>query len=55
MGELKLECPKCHKIIGTGISMDLESFKTSSLRSNSSNCPKCGSLVTWDKENVLDL
>ena len=55
MGELKLECPKCHNIMGTGLSMDLESFKSSSLIGNKSKCPKCGSMVTWEKENVLDL
>ncbi len=54
MGELKFQCKKCHRIIGTGISMDLESFKTSSLVNNSTNCPNCGSTVKWNKEDVLD-
>ena len=55
MGELKLECPNCHYVIGTSISMDIESFKSSSLSKNKSKCPNCGSMVTWDKENVRDL
>lgn len=55
MGELKLECPKCHYIMGTGFSMDIKSFKSSSSINNKSKCPNCGSMVPWDKENVLDL
>jgi len=36
MGELKLECKNCKCVIGTGISMDLESIKTSNLSNNKS-------------------
>jgi len=55
MGQLVLQCPKCHHVIGTGISMDLESFNASSLIGNKTKCPNCGSMVTWDKKNILDL
>ncbi len=54
MGELKFQCKNCRYIIGTGISMDLESFKTSSLVNNSTICPNGGSTVKWNKEDVLD-
>ena len=55
MGELKLECPNCKSVMRTGVSMDLKSFKTSSLTNNKSKCPNCGFMVTWNKENILDI
>ena len=54
MGQLKVKCQNCNHIIGTGIPMDLESFKTASIINNKVACPNCGSTVTWNKENVLD-
>jgi len=54
LGELKVKCKRCQHIIGTGISMDLASFKSSSLSNNSVVCQNCRSRVFWNKEDVLD-
>lgn len=53
MGQLKVKCQNCNHIIGTGIPMDLESFKTASIINNKVGCPNCGSTFTWNKENVI--
>ena len=55
MGELKIKCPNCGSIIGTGFSMDKQSFESSTLANNSVNCPVCGSMVTWNKEDVISI
>ena len=53
MPELRVRCPDCNAITGTGIVMDAKSFLTSTLRNNSSQCSKCGTRVVWDKKNVI--
>jgi len=55
MGELKIKWPTCNSIIGTGISMDKQSFESSTLANNQVNCPVCGSMVTWNKEDVISM
>ncbi|MCF8001114.1 MAG: hypothetical protein K9K76_04580 [Halanaerobiales bacterium] len=49
---LKIHCPNCNKITNTGISMDENSFKNSTLNNNSTNCDTCGEIVNWNKEDV---
>ena len=53
MSELRVRCPNCKNITGTGIWMDAKSFLTSRLVNNSSQCTKCGMKVVWDKKNVI--
>lgn len=53
MPELKIKCPKCKKITGTKMSMGLQSFCSTVLRDNRVNCENCGTMITWNKEDVL--
>ena len=53
MPELKIKCPKCGHVTGTGISMDKKSFETSTLLNNTGKCQKCGKMITWSKKDVL--
>ena len=55
MVQLKVKCPNCGKTIGTGISMDEQSFRDATLSNNQVNCPACGQLVTWSKEDVINM
>jgi len=53
MGKLLIKCPKCGNIIGTGFSMDFNSYRSSVLSNNSVNCTYCGNVISWNKEDVL--
>jgi len=46
-------CPKCKKIFNSPIAFgDRKSFESSKLKGNVVNCPKCGSIVSCNKENM---
>lgn len=55
MPELKIRCPYCNSIIGTGISLGKGTkFNPNSFRQNSTQCPNCGKFVTWNGIDVIN-
>lgn len=47
-------CPACKEIFNSPIAFgDRKSFESSKLKGNVVNCPKCGSIVSCNKENMI--
>ncbi|MFW5891471.1 MAG: hypothetical protein ACOCRX_03455 [Candidatus Woesearchaeota archaeon] len=53
--ELKVKCPECEKKVGVGISIDKNSFESSSFKNNKTKCGNCGEMITWSKEDVVNM
>lgn len=54
MAETLIVCPNCKKIFKSPIAFgDRKSFETALLARNAVNCPKCGKMVSCNKENMI--
>ncbi|MHA2329896.1 MAG: hypothetical protein ACXACR_15370 [Candidatus Hodarchaeales archaeon] len=54
MGQTFVICAKCSAKFPSPIAFGTrESFETATLSGNTTNCPKCGSIVPCDKENMI--
>lgn len=53
MGRVMIKCPKTGKMIDTGMAMDEQSFRSSTLQNNQVGCPECGQTHTWDKDDAV--
>lgn len=53
--ELKVKCPNCPATVPTGVVMDKSTFDSSTIVDCKTSCLRCGSSVTWGKEDVLDI
>ena len=55
MPELKIKCPYCNSIIGTGIALgEGAKFRPHSFRRNATRCPNCKRSVIWNGEDVVN-
>lgn len=54
MPALMIKCPETGLPITTGISVDEKSFESSSFSGNQVDCPYCGKMHTWSKEDVIN-
>ena len=52
--KLYVKCPECDEIVPTGIHMDEQSFKSSTLKNNTTNCNKCGAMINFSKEDIVN-
>lgn len=48
-----IACPQTGESISTGMAMDEESFESAALSQKSVQCPECGQIHTWDKEDAF--
>jgi phage FluMu protein Com len=53
MAELKIKCPRCRHIIGTGVSMTIKEFCRAPLTNREVECEKCKRIIRWNKEDIL--
>lgn len=53
MVSVKIKCPVTGKDVPTGIVMDLESFKSTTLKDNTVQCPHCGKPHKWSKQDAF--
>lgn len=53
MVNLLVKCPKCKAIVSTGMLMDFASFCSSTLVNNKIQCSNCGTIINWNKDDVL--
>ena len=54
MPQTQILCPNCKTIFNSPIAFgDRKSFESSILSGNVTNCPKCGSLIPCNKENMI--
>lgn len=53
MPNVMIVCPVTKKDVATGLNMDEQSFKSSTLSENSFNCPLCNKTHTWDKKDAF--
>jgi DNA-directed RNA polymerase subunit RPC12/RpoP len=54
MGQTLVVCEKCSAIFPSPIAfLDRGSYETATLSGNMVNCPKCGSMVPCNKENMI--
>lgn len=55
MANILIKCPKTGELVRTGINMDPESLRSSSVSGAQMTCSECGGVHTWgSKEAVLD-
>ena len=57
MPELKIKCPYCNRITGTGFTLgEGAEFDANLYRNNRSQCKNqnCGKMITWDGEDVVN-
>ena len=55
MPELKIRCPQCNSVIGTGIALGKGTkFNPDNFRQNSTGCPNCGYGVLWNGVDVIN-
>jgi hypothetical protein len=52
VARVMIRCPQTQEPIPTGMSMDEQSFESATLSQNSVQCPQCGQMHTWDKEDA---
>jgi len=50
---MMVKCKSCRYEHDSGIQMDDESFKASTLSNNSEQCPRCGKTSTYNKEDYF--
>ena len=48
-----IRCPATQRLIPTGIVTDQRTYESGTFLNNSTQCPHCGELHTWSKENTL--
>jgi hypothetical protein len=53
MPEVLIRCPVTHKLLSTGIALDLECFHRADLREMSTYCPFCARHHPWQKEDAF--
>jgi len=54
MAQTQVVCPKCKTIFNSPIAFgDRKSFESATLIGNVVNCPKCGSMIPCNKENMI--
>ncbi len=53
MSKMMVKCKKCGNEHPSMIQMDETSYKTSTLSNNSEQCPKCGQMSTYNKEDYF--
>lgn len=53
--KLKVKCSECGKVVETGISIDKNSFKNSSFKNNKAKCSNCGNVITWNKDDIVNM
>jgi endogenous inhibitor of DNA gyrase (YacG/DUF329 family) len=53
--KIMIRCPKTSKAVFTGMAMDEKSFAdpTNKFVNNSIQCPHCGQMHTWSKEDAF--
>jgi endogenous inhibitor of DNA gyrase (YacG/DUF329 family) len=55
MPELKIKCPNCNSIIGTGIALGAGTkFRPENFQQNLTQCPNCGRSVVWNGIDVIN-
>lgn len=55
MPELKIKCPHCDKITGTGFAMGGGTkFNPDNYQHNQSQCTNCKRMVTWNGIDVIN-
>lgn len=52
MPELLITCPKTGKPVATGFNMDEDALASNSFINNSVECPECGMIHEWNKEDA---
>lgn len=52
MPQLLIDCPETLLPVKTGMSVSRESFDTVTLKNNATDCPHCGQMHRWDKEDA---
>ena len=53
MATISIMCPTTGKTVGTGMTMEPESFYRSILTGNSVKCPHCGVTHIWAKSEAV--
>ena len=55
MPELKIKCPHCDMITGTGMGLGEGSkFNPNMFQDNQTHCKTCGRMVSWDGKDVIN-
>jgi hypothetical protein len=52
MPRIMIKCPTTGKLIPTGMAADQNSFDSSTFTNNSVQCPECGRMHTWSKQDA---
>ena len=50
--DLVIKCPNTGKELFTGIAMDEKSFESGNIHDNMVDCPFCGQMHVWQKEDA---
>jgi hypothetical protein len=53
MPEVLIRCPVTHKLLSTGVALDVECFRLAVLRDMTIFCPFCNRDHTWQKEDAF--
>lgn len=53
MPTVKIKCPQTGKDVTTGIEMDLQTFRIATLTNNAVQCPYCGQVHVWSKQDAF--
>jgi ssDNA-binding Zn-finger/Zn-ribbon topoisomerase 1 len=54
MPELKVRCPECDSIIGTGETVEKGEFKEEEFPQTVQECPHCGHFIIWSGDTVVN-
>lgn len=53
MPEVLIRCPVTHRLLATGIALDVECFRRAELPEMTVSCPFCDRPHTWRKEDAF--
>ncbi len=53
MASVMIKCPKTGQAVPTGIGTTKEGWEAMQMSGNSTICPACGSMHTWDKKDAF--
>ncbi len=53
MPRIMIKCPKNNKPVSTGMEKDADEFETFSSEGNSFDCPACGDMHSWEKNDAF--